>query len=179
MRILLAVLVLLSFLSGAADAAAPDARPTIVFFYVDDLNAGEVEKGEIRRETTEKFTDRYSGTYTLRLGDSYANEYSVSRFTDLDNLDRFGLLPRLVADKADYAVFYTVLPLRTNKDSLLQLAKTTSRVHVRIFDLGKKAYTYDSVFTYSSQWAWLSGHLAKLNGDIDDKVFTVFFPVKS
>lgn len=178
MRILLAVLVLLSLLSGAVYAEAPSPRPTIAFFYVDDLNAGELEKSEIRRETVRKFADRYSRAYTLRLGDAYAKEYSVTRFTDLVNLDRFGLLPRLAADRVDYAVFYCVEPLRTNKGGVLQLPTTTSSVRLRIFDLRKNAYTHDAVFSYSSQWAWPSSHLAKLYDDIDDKVFTVVFPLK-
>jgi hypothetical protein len=179
MRILLALLVLVSLLNGAAYAEAPGPRTTIVFFYVDELNAGEVEKNEFRRETVGKFAEKYSPHYTLRLGDSYAQEYSVSRFTDLDNLDRFGLLPRLKADKADYAVFYTVLPLRTKGGVLTQLPTTVSSVHIRIFDLRKSAYTHDAVFTHSSTWAWLSGHLTKLYDDVDSKVFAAAFPRKN
>ncbi len=177
MKILVALLMMLSFLNGAAFAAVPDARPTIVFFYVDDLNAADAEKSGIRRETIEKFTDRYSRTYTLRLGDSYAREFDVSRLTDLSGLDRFGLLPRLVADRVDYAVFYCIQPLRT-KGGVLQLPTTTSSVHLRIFDLRKNTYICDSVFSYSSTWAWPSSHMERLYADIDSKVFAVYFPVK-
>lgn len=178
MRILVAVLVLLSSLVGAVDAAVPHFRPTIVFFYVDELNASEPEKGEIRRETVDKFANRYSSGYTLRLGDSYVKDYSVSRFTDLANLDKFGLLPRLAADRVDYAVFYNVLPLRTKGGMLMQLPTTVSSVQLRIFDLQKNAYVHDSTFTYSSTWAWPSSHLAKLYDDIDSQVFAVHFPVR-
>lgn len=180
MRILLAVFVLLSLLGGAADAAAPYVRPTIVFFYVDELNAGEPEKNEIRRETIEKFADKYSAAYTLRLGDTYAKEFAVSRFTDLANLDKFGLLPRLAADRVDYAVFYNVLPLRTKGTGMMvQLPTTTSSVLLRIYDLRKNAYVCDSTFTYSSTWAWPSSHLAKLYEDIDSQVFAARFPVRN
>ncbi len=179
MRILIAVLLSLSILSGAAAAAAPQPRPTVVFFYVDELNIGEPERGDIRRETVERFANKYSPAYTLRLGDSYAKEYSVSRFTDLSSLDRYGLLPRLVADKADIAVFYTVLPFKTKATGMMPLPTTISSVHVRIFDLRKTAYVHDSVFSYSSTWAWPSSHLAKLYDDIDGQVFATHFPVRN
>lgn len=162
---------------GAA-AAGVAGRPTIVFFYVDTLTAGELEKGAIRRETVDRFAKKYSPEYLFVPGDAYEREFAISRFTDLSSLDRFDLLPRLAADRVDYAVFYTVLPLQLKRDSLLQLATTTSHVQVRIFDLGKNAYLCDSVFSYTSNWAWLSGHFAKLSADVDSKVFAEYFPLR-
>lgn len=163
---------------NAAAAAGKAERPTIVFFYVDALTAGELEKDAIRRETIDRFAKKYSPAYSFVIGDAYQREFAISRFTDLSCLDRFDLLPRLAADRVDYAVFYTVLPLRSKRDSLLQLVTTTSLVHIRVFDLAKNAYVCDSVFSYTSNWAWLSGHFAKLSADVDSKVFAEFFPLR-
>lgn len=176
LALLLLALALLPY-SGAA-AAGVAGRPTIVFFYVDALKAGDLERNAIRQETMDKFAVKYSPAYSFVPGDAYQREFAISRFTDLSSLDRFDLLPRLTADRVDYAVFYTVLPVRFKKDSLLQLATTTSYVHVRVFDLGKDAYVCDSVFSYTSKWAWLSGHFAKLSADVDSKVFAEHFPLR-
>ncbi len=164
--------------SPGAAAAGMAGRPTIVFFYVDALTAGGPEKGAIRRETVDRFAKKYSPAYSFVSGDAYEREFAISRFTDLSSLDRFDLLPRLTADRVDYAVFYTVLPLRLTRDSMLPLATTTSHVQVRVFDLDKDAYVCDSVFSYTSNWAWLSGHLAKLSADVDSMVFAEYFPLR-
>ncbi len=161
-----------------APVAAATGRPTIVFFYVDALTAGELEKDAIRRETVALFATKYSPAYSFVTGENYEREFTISRFTDLSSLDRFDLLPRLAADRVDYAVFYNVLPLRFKRDSLLQLATTTSYVQVRVFDLGRNAYVCDAVFSYTSNWAWLSGHFAKLSADVDNKVFAKYFPLR-
>lgn len=162
----------LVFLTGAAGAAGQNRRPVIVFFYVDGLQTGQVEKETIKRQTLARFEENYAAAYELRSGDGYSG---VNRFTDLENLDRFDLLPRLKSDKVDYAVFYNLLPFSTKKDSLFQLVTTVSHVHVRVFDLRKNAYVSDVNLSYSSQWAWPGGHCEKLYADADSKVFRQLF----
>lgn len=177
---LLVILTVAPFAFGAAGyAAAPRERPTIAFFYVDDLNAGPFERDAIKEETVAKFSEEYGTAYSLRFGDSYRRKFTISRFTDLQNLDRFDLLPRLETDKVDYAVFYDVLPQSTKKGGLLGLPETESHLHVRVFDLKKNAYVTDDKFAYTSKWAWLSGHCEKLFADADSQVFKTLFPVKT
>jgi hypothetical protein len=175
--LLLAVFLLPLMLAGPA-AAADAGRPAIVFFYVDELQAGESERNAIRQDMTGKFAQKYSPGYAVSFGEVYRREFTINRFTDLTSLDRFDLLPRLAADRVDYAVFYCVLPLQSVKDTLSPLAATKSLVHVRVYDLGKKAYVCDKVFSHTADWAWLSTHLAKLADDVDGQVFTALFPLK-
>jgi hypothetical protein len=176
-KLIVALLLFLCSFSGPASAADAGPRPTIAFFYIDTLNVNWLERSDIKRETVGRFEKKYVPAYNLRSGDAYGTGFGVSRFTDLGSLDRFDLLPRLAADGVDYAVFYTVMPLQTKKDTLLQLVTTKSRVHVRVFDLRKNAYVCDSGFAYSSQWAWPNGHFAKLYDDVDGKVFSNLFPI--
>lgn len=169
---LISLIAALVFLTGAAGAAGQSPRPVIVFFYVDGLEAGPVEKETIKQQTVARFEKQYAARYELRSGDGYSG---VSRFTDLQNLDRFELLPKLRSDKVDYAVFYNLLPFRTKQDGFFQLPMTVSQVQVRVFDLRKNAYVSDVNVSYSSQWAWPSQHCEKLFTDADSKVFKVLF----
>lgn len=169
---LLSLMAALVFLTGAVGAAGRDPRPVIVFFYVDGLEAGQVEKETIKQQTVASFTKEYGGAYEVRLGDGYSG---VGQFTDLANLDRFDLLPRLKADKVDYAVFYTLLPIRTKQEGVLQLPQSVSRVNVRVFNLRKDAYVADAHLSNSSEWAWPGQHCEKLFAEADSKVFRGLF----
>ncbi len=177
MKLFLALLLILLSFSGLASAADAAVKPTIAFFYIDDLNASELERNEIKRETVGRFEKKYAPAYNLRSGDAYGKEFSVSRFTDLGSLDRFDLLPRLAADGVDFAVFYNVMPLHTKKEIFVRLVTTKSQVNVRVFDLRKNAYLCDNDFTYRSKWAWPNSHFAKLFADADSKVFSTLFPL--
>jgi hypothetical protein len=59
--IILLALFLLPLLPAGSVTAADAGRPTIVFFYVDELNAGESERARIRQETTAIRTEVFAG----------------------------------------------------------------------------------------------------------------------
>lgn len=170
--ILISLLAALVFLTDAAGAAGLKPRPVIAFFYIDDLAASPVEKAAIKEQTVARFTSEYAGNYEIRPGDGYSG---VSRFTDLENLDRFDLLPRLKNDRIDYAVFYSLLPFRSKREGVFALPTTESRVQARVFNLRKNANVADVTLAYDSQWAWPGQHCEKLFEEADAKVFKGLF----
>ena len=170
--ILISLLAALVFLTGAAGATGLKPRPVVAFFYIDGLEASLVEKAAVKEQTVARFTREYAGNYEIRSGDGYSG---VNRFTDLENLDRFDLLPRLKNDRIDYAVFYSLLPFRSKREGVFALPATESRVQVRVFGLRKNANVADVTLAYDSQWAWPGQHCEKLFEEADAKVFKGLF----
>lgn len=178
-------LLIFTFSPCSADSVEQNnLKPSIVFIYDNNMGKSSPSKAynnDIKNELQKKFTQTFSASYKVILGDEYLQKIKDAGLMDLSTSERADLIPFFKDDNISYVVIFESLPMNSIRSSVtattykgtpftFYYTNSTSFLHLKIIDINLNKYLYNGNFSYKSTMASTLGHITKCYKDAEKQV---------